>query len=116
MTPELSWLATALLSPPDQDCPQVTTEPLALSAAKAVLVEKIWLTPELSWLATALLLPPSLERPQVTTEPSLFRAAKALVLLASPLLHKGRLGPLTVTTIPSAVIVAMAVCWPGVIE
>ena len=44
LTPELSWLATVLLSPPYH--PQVTTEPSALSAAKAASVEKIWLTPE----------------------------------------------------------------------
>ena len=53
LTPERSWLATALLSPPPMESPQVTTEPSAFSAAKATLVEKIWLTPELSWLATA---------------------------------------------------------------
>ena len=58
MTPELSWLATALLLPPEPEYPQVTTEPSAFSAAKASSVEKIWLTPERSWLATALLSPP----------------------------------------------------------
>ena len=83
LTPELSWLATALLSPPlllsmlSMKEPQVTTEPLALSAAKASCVEKITLTPERSWLVTALLSPPSLASPQVTTEPSALSAAKA---------------------------------------
>ena len=57
-TPELSWLATALLSPAELEDPQVTTEPSDLRAAKAPKLEKIWLTPELSWLATALLSPP----------------------------------------------------------
>ena len=54
LTPDLSWLATALLSPPSPEYPpQVTTEPSALSAAKAKRVEKIWLTPKRSWLATS---------------------------------------------------------------
>jgi hypothetical protein len=76
-TPELSWLATALLFPPWEEYPQVTTEPSAFRAAQAPSVQKIWLTPELSRLATALLLPPESESPQVTTEPSAFSAAKA---------------------------------------
>ena len=41
LTPELSWLATVLLLAPESEAPQVTTEPLALRAAKAEPVEKI---------------------------------------------------------------------------
>ena len=53
------------------------TEPSSLSAAKAHVVEKIWLTPEESEEATADESPPSLEDPQVITEPSFLSAAKA---------------------------------------
>ena len=65
-----------LLSPPQSERPQVTTEPSSFNAAKAAVVEKIWLTPELSSVATGLLLAAS-RNPQVTTEPSSFNAAKA---------------------------------------
>ena len=58
VTPELSRLATALLSPPVAGSPQATTEPSSLSAAKAEPAEKISVTSELSRLATALLSPP----------------------------------------------------------
>ena len=48
-----------------------------MTAAKAHLVEKIWLTPEDSEEETEDESPPELELPQVMTEPSSFRAAKA---------------------------------------
>ena len=69
---------TAVLSPPEKESPQVTTEPSLFKAAKALSVEKIWETPEARLLATArLLLPVSWNDPHVPTEPSLFKAAKA---------------------------------------
>ena len=54
------------------------TEPLSLSAAKALSVEKIWLTPEEREEATADASPPPEESPQVMTEPLSLSAAKAL--------------------------------------
>ena len=54
------------------------TDPSSFSAAKASLVEKIWLTPELREDSTADELPPL--PPQVTTDPSSFSAANALSL------------------------------------
>ena len=77
MTPELRGPLTAELLPPNDVLPQETTEPSALSAAKAYSVAKILLTPELSKLATEELLPPALELPQLMTEPSALSAAKA---------------------------------------
>ena len=68
----------ALLFPPPQDSPQVTTEPSILSAAKAYAVEKICLTPGLIRAALSLLITPPEELPQATTKPSLFSAANAV--------------------------------------
>ena len=65
-----------LLSPPVNPLPQEMTEPSSLSAAKALMVEKIWLTP-LPSPAMPLLSPPFVGSPQVTTEPSSYSAAKA---------------------------------------
>ena len=53
------------------------TEPSSFTAAKARVVEKIWLTPEAREEETADESPPLLEDPQVMTEPSSFTAAKA---------------------------------------
>ena len=56
------------------------TEPSSLSAAKAYLVEKIWLTPEAREEETADESPPKEESPQVMTEPSSLSAAKTYLV------------------------------------
>ena len=77
MTLELRLEATAEESPPREEKPQVTTDPSAFSAAKALPFEYTAVTPEVRLDATAVELPPVPGLPQVTTEPSDFSAAKA---------------------------------------
>ncbi|EXI75107.1 MAG: hypothetical protein AW07_01342 [Candidatus Accumulibacter sp. SK-11] len=71
--------ATALLSPPCEGLPQVSSEPSARNAAKARSVENTCVTSTVpsSCPATALLSPPKEGFPQVSSEPSARNAAKA---------------------------------------
>ena len=57
-TPEVRLDETAEESPPEAECPQVTTEPSAFSAAKAYGFENTCVTPPESDLATAEESPP----------------------------------------------------------
>ena len=85
-TPDCSLDVTALESPPTDAAPHVTTEPSALSAAKAPLVAKRSTTPEAVWPATPPMSPPNWPpemSPPASREPSLRSAAKAYWLAMS---------------------------------
>ena len=81
-TTPLSWVDTALLSPPLPAAPQVTTDPSARSAANAPWLENTRDTPMVPFrlAATDPASPPKPFRPHVTTVPSMRKAAKAKLL------------------------------------